>query len=141
MLIRGNTILVDMCITICLLTRFWDYQTTSNLIFRMKSFFYKTNMSNKNLIIFRTKAFKVKQKAFFEDSVAKNCLKPELAPLSYHKTSSTSASISHSPKLLNLCQSENTFFATFWHYANASMSVIILMTTLERWDLFLSRNC
>ena len=99
MLIRGNTILVAMCITICLLTRFWDYQTTSNLIFLMKSFFYKTNMSNKNLIIFRTKPFKVKQKAFFEDSVAKNCLKPELAPLSYHKTSSTSASISHRRKL------------------------------------------
>ena len=57
-----------------------------NLNFLIKLFFYKTKKSRQNLNILRTRrSFKVKQKVFFIIfkglSVAKNCLRPDSAPL------------------------------------------------------------
>ena len=57
-----------------------------NLMFLIKTFLYMTKKSGQKLIILRTKrAFKVKYKAFFITfkglSVAKNCFRPESAPV------------------------------------------------------------
>ena len=70
----------------CIVTRLCCQTFEINLIFLIKPFFYMTKTSIKKKNILRTKiAFNVNKKKkisiFKELSMAKNCLRPESAPL------------------------------------------------------------